>query len=317
MSDQSEPAGQPEPEKEIKTEIYSGLLDRIQNEPHSDEVWKRAVELARDEEISGAGKESYYTKIPLDDLIATGEKLRTAKSRDGQYNILAQKCPTGEYWYDIILGHVNDKAFAPVATCLAHLAESRPDKKIKAGLDVGSGLGNTLRAMAPHFEKVTGVEKLSSLTELVKKDSSIPKNAEVVCADATRLPFDGETFDVVSSNGLTHYLKKSEMKKYVREIGRILKDGGAYFEALTIKNPDSQLPVTEMEYLTSAKALLVCLIDNIVSKVDDNDASWSFSEMVAEFGENRLYPSKPYNSGKDAGIVVISFAKDKKRHEHQ
>ena len=277
-------------------------------------MWKRAVDLAKEEEASGGGSESYYKKLSLDELIAVGERLRATKSKEEQCSVLTEKCPTGEYWYDIILGHVNDKAFYPVKMRLEQLAKLSMDKRLKAGLDVGSGLGNTLRSIAPYFEKVVGVEKLPPLAELAKNDPSMPENAEIISADATKIPFADETFNITVSNGMTHYLKKNEIKQYIREVSRTLKNGGMYFEAFTVKNPNDLLPNTEVEYLTSAKALLVCLLDNVVSKVDDEgeDSSLSFPEIVEAFKENGVYLSEPHDIDESEGSIAVGFVKGKK-----
>lgn len=329
------------PEKKSGMETYIELLDKIQNEPNSDELWQHTVDIARDEEISGGGLESYYTKIPLDELIAIGERLRATKERvtawDGkvttinkdlfdlvkpkQYAILAERCSTGEYWYDIILGHVNDKAFIPVTMRLEHLLKARRKRKFRAGLDVGCGLGNTLRAVAPYCEKVVGVEKLAPLVKLVKKDASMPKNTEIKRADALELPFADGTFDVVVSNGLTHYIRPDYIYSYAQEISRVMKEGGRYLEAFTVKEPGNQLPNTEAEYLTSAKALLVCLIDNVITKNDDkgDNPPWYLRSMSGGFEDSGVYARKDQaaerekdDNAKNIGAVVVEFIKNRK-----
>ena len=307
MVEKFEPLGQHEP-----GEADNELLRRILDEPHSDDVWNRTVELAREEEASGRGLDDYYGRIPLDNLIAVGERLRAAESREDQYKILAEKTATGEYWYDVVLGHVNDKMFAPIKMELESLAEDQPDKKFETGLDMGSGLGNTLRAVSPCFKKVTGVEKLPQLVEKVKSDSTMPENTEIVEADATKLPFANESFDVAISNGLCHYLGKREMEKYVCEIGRVLKDGGMYFESLITKDPNSDLPATETEYLTSAKARLVCLLDNIVSKVEEGGHTWNMADMVKAFRKIGIYSSSVEDYLETTGVIVAKFTKNKK-----
>ena len=335
MSDKREPSSRQDIELEAKAE-YIQMLDKIQSDPYSDDAWKNAVDLAREEETFGGGTESYYTKIPLDELVMVGEKLRDAWIKDKhifppgskkeQYGVLAEKSSTGEYWYDIILGHVNDRAFIPVVTRLESLTESHKDKKkFESGLDVGSGLGNTLRVIAPYCEKVTGVEQLEPLVEKVKNDPRTPENVEIIQGDAKRLRFPDESFDVIVSNGLTHYFNYSEMQNYVREISRLLKDGGRYIEAYTIKEPDRRLPASELEYLTSAKALLVCLMDNIVSKVkvprenDPYDPPWNFSDMIKSFHHFDIYQMRSFSTEKEDkiseqtnGAVAFEFYKNKK-----
>jgi ubiquinone/menaquinone biosynthesis C-methylase UbiE len=159
------------------------------------------------------------------------------------------------------------------------------------------------------------------LVKLAKKDPSMPKNVEVKRADAIKLPFAAESFDVAVSNGLTHYLERGRMREYVEEVSRVLKDGGRYLEAFTEKEPDDLLPITDKEYLTSAKALLVCLIDNLVSKVDADSSSvykntehdfqtWDFEDMNQVFFNNGVYLG---NQEEKDGMLVVEFVRDKRK----
>lgn len=320
--------------------LYIDLLEEIQKDPHSDEVWQNAISLAKEEEVQGGGSENYYTHISLAELIVTGKRLKAARlrekdwrpdaeARQRQYSVLAKKSSTGEYWYDIILGHVNDKMFAPVKARLERLVELRAEKgRFKTGLDLGSGLGNTLRTVAPYFEKVIGVERLPQLVKLTKNEPSMPQNVEIVCANALDLKFSDESFDVVVSNGLTHYLPLRQVENYAHEVNKVLKDGGRYLEAYVVKKDNDRLPIIENEYLTSAKALLVCLIDAIVSKVDNKYPylgyiePWDFSEMINAFSRNGLALRRGIDSDREndisiegCGVGVFEFIKDKKHQE--
>ena len=318
---------EPEPIQDPKL----GLLKRIQADPCSDEIWKDVVRLAREEESSGAVAEGYYAEIPLDELIALGEKLMAARAKDKEnysgpffydnpkqeeYRVLTGKPSTGEYWYDIILGHVNDRAFAPVTTRLEDIIRLENNgKKFEAGLDVGSGLGNTLRQVAPYCEKVTGAERIDFLVKEARNNPAMPKNAKIIKADAKRLPFDAESFDLVVSNGMTHYMGAVEMQEYVREISGILKKGGRYFEVLVEEDPASHLALTETEYLSSAKALLVCLLDNVVSRVGDKGSEeWDLGDMADAFSYygvsyRPMSEEEEDSITKKTGVIVVEFIK--------
>lgn len=314
--------------------VYTDLVEKIQDNPNSEKVWKKVIALAKKEEAQGGGSESYYSHIPLNELITVGEKLKNARLKDkslsqeskqAQYDILAKKSSTGEYWYDIILGHVNDKLFAPVEARLGRLVEARTNKKkFATGLDLGSGLGNTLRVISPYCEKVIGVEQLPQLVKLAKKDTSMPKNVEIMRGNALNLKFTDETFDIVVSNGLTHYLQWPQGIDYTAEVSRVLKDGGRYLEAYAVENPGENLPMIAREYLTSAKALVVCLIDEIVSKVEHDPSSygkepWGFSEMTGFFSRKGVFLRWTFDSKLEndasitkTGVMVAEYIKDKK-----
>lgn len=295
---------------EEQKDSYEDLVELIQVNPYDDQLWERVVKLARGEEKSGNLRESsetYYSKIPLDELITIGESLRVTRSKSKQYEILMQKASTGERWYDIVLGHVNDKAFAPIAEEIERLVKQK-GSKFEDGLDVGSGTGNTIRAIAPYFEDVTGIDIEDAIVQQVKKEGSLPSNAAIMVGDAIDLPFGDGYFDIAVSNGLTHYLSGEEMKKYVHEIARVLTPGGLYFESFVQKADDEILPKTEQDYLFSAKALLTCLMDNLVSQTSDNSQiGWNFKGMVDEF--RSLGFNFDFSAPNEEGVIFVQFQK--------
>lgn len=61
---------------------YTRLLRSIQRDPYADDVWSRTVELAQSEETAGGGSESFYSHVPLNELITVGQRLRST-SRQG------------------------------------------------------------------------------------------------------------------------------------------------------------------------------------------------------------------------------------------
>lgn len=241
----------------------------------------------------------------MSELIVVGDRLRVTRSRGQQYEILTERCSTGESWYDIVLGHVNKKGFAPIAKALSKFTNDGR-VKLDRGLDVGTGTGNTVRAIAPFFRQITGVDKLESILHKMKDQGELPQNANVVVGDAMSLPFDKDVFDVAVSYGLSYYLSKEDMQRYVGELARVLKAQGLYFESWVMKEKeDDLLPLVEKEYLTSAKALLTCLIDNLVSRRDEAQTRWSLRDMVDTFQQHGfVYETSEENN---EGVWFIAF----------
>lgn len=288
----------------VREKTYRELLLAAQREPFSEEAWSRTVALARSEEASGGGAESFYSHIPLEELITFGEHLRSVRSHTEHYGLLTERASTGERWYDLVLGHVNDKAFAPIAQHLDFLSKTR-GRKWECGLDVGSGTGNTLRAIAPNFQKVIGVDRLAFLLQQEQNEGTLPENVEVIAAGATRLPLAPDTIDIAVSNGLTRYLSKGEMQRYVEELARVLKRDGSYFESwVTKEKKDDPLSRVEQEYLTDAKALLVYLIDSPVSRPDEA-LQWSARDMIDAFHSHGFAWSK--SEPNDDGVLLAKF----------
>lgn len=285
---------------------YLELLTVIQNDPYSNEVWTKAVELAKSEEETGKGTESFYTHVPLGELIAVGERLRSTRLRNEQYDILTEKCSTGESWYDIVLGHMNDKSFAPIALQLEEFV-SKAGRKFERGLDLGTGTGNTIRAASPFFNEIIGVDKQESVLHKTKYEPSFPKNARAVVADATNLPFVDNYLDAVVSNGLIHYLSKEDMQQYVREVARVLNGNGFYMESFVTSVEGNTLPSTEQEYLASGKAMLACLIDNLVSTLKPGEVQnkWTLKDVAEMFKEQGF--DFDYSDENSDGVWWVAF----------
>lgn len=92
-------------------------------------------------------------------------------------------------------------------------------------LEIGCGLGTDLLQFARGGALVTGVDLTPKSIELVLKRfamEGLPVDARV--ADAERLPFADETFDVVYSFGVLHHTP--DTSKAVSEVHRVLKPGG-------------------------------------------------------------------------------------------
>ena len=91
-------------------------------------------------------------------------------------------------------------------------------------LDVGCGQGIDLAKYALGGAHAVGVDLTPRHVELAAAHlHSMGLEARVVQADAEALPFDDESFDRVSSNGVLHHT--SDMPTALREIRRVLRTG--------------------------------------------------------------------------------------------
>ncbi len=92
-------------------------------------------------------------------------------------------------------------------------------------LEIGCGLGTDLMQFARGGALVTGVDLTPASAELVRRRLALyglSGNAQV--ADAERLPFADNTFDVVYSFGVLHHTPNTA--KSVDEAYRVLRPGG-------------------------------------------------------------------------------------------
>lgn len=85
-------------------------------------------------------------------------------------------------------------------------------------LDLGSGLGHSLKHLAGHFPDCYGVEL--DLERIVLSHQP----DRVVCADMTYMPFPDDFLDIVLCIGVIHHLSSVEIYlALIREIKRVLK----------------------------------------------------------------------------------------------
>ena len=92
-------------------------------------------------------------------------------------------------------------------------------------LDVGTGAGTLALALAPLVAEVVGVDVVSELLERAR--SHAPENVTFLEADATNLPFEPASFDLVCCRRTLHHVAHPE--RAVSELTRVARPGGRVF----------------------------------------------------------------------------------------
>jgi SAM-dependent methyltransferase len=155
--------------------------------------------------------------------------------------------PTGRAWaedlgYPAELAHVPDAAadsFAGVANPWS-LGRLEPGERV---LDLGSGAGTdslVAAQMVGPSGRVTGVDMTPEMLAKASRAATEmgAANVSFVEAEAERLPFEPESFDVVVSNGVIDLIPDKEA--VFAELFRVLVPGGRMQIAdVTIQNPVS------------------------------------------------------------------------------
>jgi len=101
----------------------------------------------------------------------------------------------------------------------------KPQRHWKA-LDVATGTGHTAFALAPHVAAVIGIDLTGAMlaeAERLRQDRSIA-NILFQIGDVHQLPFDDESFDIVTCRRAAHHF--SNVKLAVAEMHRVLRRGG-------------------------------------------------------------------------------------------
>jgi SAM-dependent methyltransferase len=94
-------------------------------------------------------------------------------------------------------------------------------------LEVGCGNGTLCKHMAREYRMdVTGADVAPDQIERAQKDAEYMPNLRFMVLDATELPFDDASFNIVLSSGVMHHIR--EWPDAIEEIARVLRPGG-YF----------------------------------------------------------------------------------------
>jgi ubiquinone/menaquinone biosynthesis C-methylase UbiE len=89
-------------------------------------------------------------------------------------------------------------------------------------LDIGTGAGAFALALAPLVREVVGIDVVPELLAEARKRA--PANAEFVEGDAAALPFEDDSFDLVTTGRTLHHVQRPEV--IVAEATRVLRPRG-------------------------------------------------------------------------------------------
>lgn len=164
---------------------------------------------------------------------------------------------------------------------LYHLTVHQRDIKDKDVLEVGCGRGGGLSYINRYFKpkSVTGIDLNNKAVKFCNAFYSSEGNNRFVQADAQKLPFDNESFDVLINVESSH--RYPEPEKFFSEVKRVLKPGG-YFSFVDFRydyeldDLDNQLKNTGMKLLSKEK-----ITPNVVSALEL--MSTDRTEMVKRF----------------------------------
>jgi SAM-dependent methyltransferase len=108
---------------------------------------------------------------------------------------------------------------------LVELGALRGDERV---LDIATGAGHTALAFAPHVAEVVATDLTPRMLELAAPLAAERgvRNVRFVQAQAESLPFDAQTFDIVTCRVAPHHF--ADPNAFVREVARVLVPGGRF-----------------------------------------------------------------------------------------
>lgn len=98
------------------------------------------------------------------------------------------------------------------------------DKKI---LDICTGTGDLAIKFASQGNEVMGIDLSEEMIEIANNKNKF-KNLKFEVEDATKLPFENNSFDIVTSSFGLHEMPKEIMLKVLEEVKRVLKSNGQF-----------------------------------------------------------------------------------------
>jgi ubiquinone/menaquinone biosynthesis C-methylase UbiE len=124
---------------------------------------------------------------------------------------------------------------------LAKLVALAAPQPADVALDLGCGVGHTLRRIAPHVRLAVGADVTVGMLEgarsLLMQEGIT--SAMLVVAPAERLPFLDATFDLVTCRLAAHHF--GDAAAAFREIGRVMRPGGRFLLADNYAPDDADL----------------------------------------------------------------------------
>ncbi|PIK14668.1 class I SAM-dependent methyltransferase [Halobacteriovorax sp. JY17] len=104
----------------------------------------------------------------------------------------------------------------------------------KKVLEIGVGQGTDILQFGKNGAICTGIDITDQHLELTAKNFKVHGlNIELIKADATKLPFPDNHFDIVHSFGVIHHIP--EAKEVLKEVSRVLKKGGKAYVTMYYK----------------------------------------------------------------------------------
>jgi len=110
------------------------------------------------------------------------------------------------------------------ARALLALARERiGDMESASALDVGCGIGNIHRSLAPQFAEFQGVDVSAGLIDVARASN---RDVAYQAYDGVELPFESNTFDLSFAICVLHHVPPAQWETFVAEMARVVRPGG-------------------------------------------------------------------------------------------
>ncbi|MFJ5770756.1 class I SAM-dependent methyltransferase [Psychrobacillus sp. NPDC093180] len=150
-------------------------------------------------------------------------------------------------------------------------------------LDIATGGGHVVKALAPHASQVFATDLTYQMLEAAKRHlDQTETNISYVIADAESLPFLENTFDAVTCRIAPHHFPHPDI--FVNEVARVLKPGGKFL-----------------------------LIDNIAPEEKEFDEFVNLLEKLRDESHNRSYSVNEWKTWFEEADLTLLKAEVRKK----
>jgi ubiquinone/menaquinone biosynthesis C-methylase UbiE len=314
------------------------IFELITDNPWDDNIYKQLSERAKTEAFryptSWMPEPDLYNSISGQGLIKLAEGMKKASSLEAKYRLLAGQAefeqnytrwfkrtygedPQPLTWYDVIQGRQynvcppkedKDPFESYPDSVMSALSETIGQSLWGKAVDLGSGTGDTTKAIADRANSIISLDRFDFLHKIARSKFQNRDNILYVVADATALPFKSEASDLVVSNGLTAFIPKDRLGLFSQEIARVIGEGGSYFEPMVLSE-EKLWKTIKGEYLNSAKGLLAYMIGELVTSPGEGksgDYPHSFKDTDESYKRAGLSSMMHRFS---SGVVVCEYFK--------
>ncbi len=138
------------------------------------------------------------------------------------WNKHSKDCSIQEMMLDTDAEIISDKELPEILSVL-------PSYSNKSILELGAGIGRFTKVLAEKATKVIAVDFIEKFIQKNKELNEHLGNIEFTHADATKLEYDHDQFDMIFTNWLLMYLTDNEIGDLVEKSLCYLKNGGYFF----------------------------------------------------------------------------------------
>jgi SAM-dependent methyltransferase len=162
--------------------------------------------------------------------------------RDPLWAILSESAKKDGKWG---LGRFFQTGVAEISSLFYEIDSRRVPMSRGSALDFGCGVGRLTQALAPHFDRVVGVDISPNMVQLATGLNRFPDNVSYVWNQAPHLQrFGDAAFDFVVSNIVLQHIPPEMTLRYLEEFFRVLAPGGILVFQLPShrRRPDDPAP---------------------------------------------------------------------------